>query len=537
MNGEVSREVPSAPIDDGAPTLGDVLLIGEGSLTASGGESGWESTTFTGVEFHDPTHPAEDYRSRIVLAAGLPPHDAPHLAAALGAAGASALIVRRSERRDAIDAHPEFDGPLPVLHLIDGDWAQLANVLRSLLSAHSVGHVAGVRLGDLFGLANALATLAEGAVSVVDSTGQVVGYSTHGEQPIDDVRRRTTLLLQEEIPISADVEYQSLVRAPDARHFPSETDQFGRVGIAVRASGELLGSIWVIQIDPSLAARTQKLLDEMQPIVAQHILRAREDAADRDQHNSALLRTLLEDERHARSAASQLLIRPEAGCTVVCFRVDTFDEVEAMRGLHRLLHLAISVSSAAFPGSHSAVIGPQVVTVIPGEIAARAHTFAHSVIRTDSALLAGIGTRANDVNGIARSHREAAATAGVLMTSPVADDRHRQTRIATFDQVRDRLAILQVTDLIEGLDAATGDAASILAEHDAAQGTDLSRTMRIYLDQLGSVRETATVLHVHQNTVRYRLDVVRNELGIDLDSPDTRLWMWLRLSVASRSTR
>ena len=58
--------------------------------------------------------------------------------------------------------------------------------------------------------------------------------------------------------------------------------------------------------------------------------------------------------------------------------------------------------------------------------------------------------------------------------------------------------------------------------------------MRIYLDHLGSVRETAAALHVHQNTVRYRLDVVRNDLAIDLDSPDTRLWLWLRLSVASR---
>ncbi|NKF31165.1 PucR family transcriptional regulator, partial [Pseudomonas sp. BGM005] len=161
-------------------------------------------------------------------------------------------------------------------------------VLRSLLSAHSVGHMTGVRLGDLFGLANALATLAEGAVSLVDASGQIVGYSTHADQPIDDIRRRTTLLLQEEVPIARDPDYQGLLRAPASRHFPSDDDQFGRVGIAVRAAGELLGSIWVIQVDPMLAPRTQKLLEEMEPIAAQHLLRAREDAADRDQRNSTL---------------------------------------------------------------------------------------------------------------------------------------------------------------------------------------------------------------------------------------------------------
>lgn len=520
------------------PTLYEALLISDGLLSLVGDRQA-TATAFRGVVFFDPTLDAAEYRDHIVLAAGTASSDPTMrgLRARLAAADAAAVVVRRDER----DAETwEDDGPggvgLPVVHLVGGDWAQLANLLRSLLVSHSVGRVTGVRLGDLFSLANALATLAEGAVSIVDSTGQVVGYSTHSEQPIDDIRRRTTLLLQEEIPISSDSEYQSLLRAADARHFPSETDQFGRVGITVRASGELLGSIWVIQIDPRHAARTQTLLEEMEPIVAQHLLRAREDAADRDQRNSGLLRTLLEDGRHARSAASHLLIRPEAGCTIVCFRVDTFDGVEAMRGLHRLLHLAISVSSAAFPGSHSAVIGTQVVTLIPGTITARVQTFAQSVIRTDTALLAGIGTRAYDINGIARSHREAGATAGVLMTSPVSDDRHRMTRVATFDEMRDRLAILQVTDLIEGLDAAVGDSASILAEHDAAQGTDLTRTMRVYLDQLGSVRETANALHVHQNTVRYRLEVVRNELGIDLDSPDTRLWLWLRLSVASRGT-
>ncbi len=519
------------------PTLNEALFVSDGMLSLVGDRRA-KATAFTGVVFFDPTADAAEYRDRIVLAAGTASSDVDlaDLAELLAAAGAAALVVRRDER--GIVATEDRGGgavELPVLHLVGGDWAHLATVLRSLLGSHSVGRVTGVRPGDLFGLANALATLAEGAVSIVDATGQVVGYSTHSEQPIDDIRRRTTLLLEEEVPVSSDTDYQSLLRAAGARHFPSETDQFGRVGIAVRASGELLGSIWVIQIDPAHAARTQTLLDEMEPIAAQHLLRVREDAADRDQRTSGLLRTLLEDGRHARTAASHLLIRPEAGCTIVCFRVNTFDAVEAMRGLHRLLHLAISASSAAFPGSHSAVIGSQVVTLIPGTIAARVQTFAQSVVRTDAALLAGIGTRAYDINGIARSHREAGATAGVLLTSAVSDERHRMTRVATFDEMRDRLAILQVTDLIEDLDAAVGDSASILADHDAAQGTDLTRTMRVYLDQLGSVRETATALHVHQNTVRYRLEVVRNELGIDLDSPDTRLWLWLRLSAPART--
>ncbi|WP_311259018.1 helix-turn-helix domain-containing protein [Microbacterium sp. WCS2018Hpa-9] len=525
----------SPEIHPESPTLRDAMLLSDGRLFAATRSTRFDSTSFAGVEFYDPSAPTSEYIDRIVLGAGVPPTHVAALIAELADVGAAALVLRAHDASDSREWTPTDQHPaLAVLHHSEGDWAQLANVLRSLLSAHSIGQVAGVRMGDLFGLANAIATLADGAVSIVDSAGQVVGYSTHSEQPIDDARRRTTLLLQEDLSIASDSRYRSLLRASEARHFPSSTDQFGRVGIAVRASGELLGSIWVIQIDPSPASRTRSLLQEMEPIVAQHLLRAREDAGDRDNRTSGLLRTLLEDRKHARGAASQLLIRPETGWTVVCFRVNTFDDVEAVRGLHRVLHLAISVSGAAFPGSHSAVVGSQVVTLIPGPHAAAVQTFTQAVLRTDGALIAGIGTRAHDINGIIRSYREAGATAGVLMSSLHHDEEHH-ARIATFDEMRDRLAILQVADLIEGLDAAVGDAASTLAAHDAAQGTDLTRTMRVYLDQLGSVRETANALHVHQNTVRYRLDVVRTELGIDLDSPDTRLWLWLRLSVASRN--
>jgi hypothetical protein len=519
--------------DSGIPTLRNALSVADGTLTLSSPDSRSSERGFTAVDFFDPAVDAAAYRDHIVLGAGVADADADAVASALASGGAAALILRRPPPAGQRVRRQAAKPGMPVMSHSGGDWAQLATVLRSLLGTHAAEDIAGVRLGDLFGLANALATLAEGAVSIIDSTGQVIGYSTHEDQPIDDVRRRTTLLLQEELPIARDRRYQDLLRTSAPRHFPSHDDLFGRVGISVRASGELLGSIWVVQVDPTSAQRTEDLLEKMAPLAAQHLLRSREDLADRDRRRSNLLRTLLDDRRHARSAASQLLIRPEAGCTIVCFRIDTFDGVEAMRGLHRLLHLAISLSGVMAPGSHSAIIEAQVVTLIPGADLARVREFAQSVIRTDGALIAGIGRRGDTVPGIARSFRDAATAAGALMAAVPTGTRTREPRVAAFDDVRDRLAVMEATDLIEGMDVAIGDAASMLTEHDATHGTDLARTVRTYLDRFGSVRDTALALHVHQNTVRYRLDVVRTELGIALDSPDTRLWLWLRLASST----
>jgi hypothetical protein len=519
--------------DSGIPTLRNALDVAEGTLALSSPDSRSSERGFTAVDFFDPAVDASEYRGHIVLCAGVSDADTDAVVAMVASGGAAALVLRRSSPEASPPRRRPSEPGMPVLTHRGGDWAQLATLLRSLLGTHAVEHVAGVRLGDLFGLANALATLSEGAVSIISASGQVVGYSTHPDQPIDEIRRRTTLMLQEDVPITRDRQYQALLRASTPRHFPPTDGQFGRVGIAVRASGELLGSIWVVQVDQTLTSQTESLLAEMAPLAAQHLLRSREDTADRDQRRSSLLRTVLDDRRHARSAASQLLIRPDAGCTIVCFRVDTFDGVDAMRGLHRLLHLAISLSGTADPGSHSAIIEAQVVTLIPRADLARVRDFASSVTRTDDALIAGIGSRATTVPGIARSYRDAATAVGVLMGSTPTGTAIRESRIAAFDEMRDRLAVLEVTDLIEGLDVAVGDAASILAAHDVAHGTDLARTVHVYLDAFGSVRATADALHVHQNTVRYRLDVVRDELGIALDSPDTRLWLWLRLASST----
>lgn len=514
------------------PTLGDALDAVGDRFAFAAVLAERRRHTYAGVQFYDEHRPDEDYRDRMVLCAGLHAGSTGSTEQRLRAAGAVAMVVPAV--RDADEDEDTAPGrDLPVLAFRNGDWAELANLLRSLVKTPLVGHVSGVRTGDLFGLANTVASLVEGAVSLVDATGQVVGYSTHSAQPIDDLRRRTTLLLQEEIPLSLDPDYRAVLASDRPLHFAAEQDQYGRVATAVRAAGEFLGTVWVVQIDASSAPRTERMLSEITPMVAEHLLQARERAADDDRRASELLRVLVEDESQARSATSQLLVHPDDGCSVVCFRLDTTDEVATLRSLHRLRMLVKSLTSTAFLAAHSATIGPHVVTLITGSPAERVRAFAASVVRTDPALVAGIGTQVRTAVGISRSYREAVESAALLLSSPTDPSAERPARLAAFEEVRDRLAIRRTGDVVGTLDAVVGDTASRLLDHDRREGTDLARTVLTYLDLQGNVRRTATALHVHQNTVRYRLEVVRREVGIDLDAAATRLWLWLRLATSA----
>jgi PucR C-terminal helix-turn-helix domain len=62
-----------------------------------------------------------------------------------------------------------------------------------------------------------------------------------------------------------------------------------------------------------------------------------------------------------------------------------------------------------------------------------------------------------------------------------------------------------------------------LVAHDAESGTDLTVTMRVFLEQGGRVRATAKSLGVHENTIRYRLARVRELSALDPDRMETLL--------------
>lgn len=57
----------------------------------------------------------------------------------------------------------------------------------------------------------------------------------------------------------------------------------------------------------------------------------------------------------------------------------------------------------------------------------------------------------------------------------------------------------------------------------------LADTLRSYLDNFGDVATTARQLHVHPNTVRYRVRRIEQLLGTSLDDPDARLLLALSL--------
>jgi DNA-binding PucR family transcriptional regulator len=68
-----------------------------------------------------------------------------------------------------------------------------------------------------------------------------------------------------------------------------------------------------------------------------------------------------------------------------------------------------------------------------------------------------------------------------------------------------------------------------LLAYDAAQGTDFVRTVRVFLEHSGSPTAAAKALHVHVNTLRYRITRAGQVLGLDLTDFATQVDIYLAL--------
>lgn len=70
-----------------------------------------------------------------------------------------------------------------------------------------------------------------------------------------------------------------------------------------------------------------------------------------------------------------------------------------------------------------------------------------------------------------------------------------------------------------------------LAGYDQWHHTDYLNTLRIYLENDGSHYLTASLLHIHRNTLAQRLNRLKEEFGLDLDNPSECFYLRLSLYI------
>jgi purine catabolism regulator len=66
-----------------------------------------------------------------------------------------------------------------------------------------------------------------------------------------------------------------------------------------------------------------------------------------------------------------------------------------------------------------------------------------------------------------------------------------------------------------------------LLDYDREQNAELLQTLLTYFQCSGNLARTAETLHVHRNTLLYRLTRISQICGVDLEDPEIRLCLWI----------
>ena len=541
---------PRASLGRVVEDLGNTLL--EVVCGAADGDAEIET-----VVIHDVLDDGMPMRGAMVLGVGLSdPAEIAELLAVLAAQQATALVLRAPVRaEEQVLAASEAAG-IPVLALTRGaSWAQLAAMLRSLIAEGDVGEqgaqtLGGMPSGDLFALANAIATLLNAPVTIEDRNSRVVAFSGRQDEA-DPARVETVLGRQVPERFTRQLEergvFRDLYRSEDPIDIdPVDADgvpSIPRVALAVRAGDEILGSIWAAVREPLTADRVRALKDSA-GLVALHMLRRRAGADVERRLRADLLATVLEGGSGAADAASRLRLDGHRCVVLALAAADrTRDESSAdARAIAERQHIADAFAmhlGAVYLRSAVAPIGDVVYAVVGiradhGDADLRASRVASDFLgRLGSTreVRVGVGTVAEDVQGIPASRVNADHALRVLQHSP-----HREP-VALFTTVQVDALLVELGDLARARgDQPTGPV-RLLIDHDREKGTQLVETLRAWLDAFGDVSIAAARIYTHPNTFRYRLRRLAEISGLDLADPESRFSAMMQLRLLTAEER
>ena len=136
----------------------------------------------------------------------------------------------------------------------------------------------------------------------------------------------------------------------------------------------------------------------------------------------------------------------------------------------------------------------------------------------------GIGGICRDPAEIARSYGQARRTIDAVQRLG------RQGQVVAFEDLGVHRLLLQVPDLAE-LRSFAAEILGKLSEQERQRGAELLTTLACYFRENSSPQRTARRLHVHPNTVAYRIRRIQEITGIRLDNYRDRLMAQVALEI------
>ncbi|HEX5406963.1 MAG TPA: helix-turn-helix domain-containing protein [Pseudonocardiaceae bacterium] len=459
--------------------------------------------------------------------------DAVELVRHAGERGAAAVLLKPPVAGQSAVLNAGKAARTSVIEVRSGTgWAQLVWLLRTVLDADADAADAGRDddepggLGDLFRLADAVASVVDAPVTIEDANSRVLAYSARQDRT--DPARVSTIMGRR-VPDDVLARFRSrgvfreLSRGGNTIYVAAQRDgTLPRLIVPIRMGGELLGSMWAVVPGKVPDARAAAFADAG-PVVALHLLRRRARVDAERRHSAERVRALLEGSGSVRVAAAELDLAetPHRVVAIDAAGRETGDDLRT-EGLRLALWQRITTGIGKRPAVadlHGLLYA--VVPDGPGEGGWDALRAALSGPAGERALAAAGAPAA--LTELPRSKAQAQETLGLLRAGLVAGV------VADYQETWAVLALHRLATAAVSTGVTEVGPLPTLRQHDDANGTEYLHTLYEWLRHPGDPRAAGRALRIHPNTLRYRMRRVAELADVDLTDPDVRLALLAQL--------
>jgi len=486
-----------------------------------------------GTVLHDPLDSLPDEPDAVLLMSGLRTDESAAIALVEEAARfsyAAVVVKRRGFDASALVAAASAQGLAVLLAADEVPWQHLDALILSVLGSQGIEAASSANAGgELFALANAVASVIGGSVAIEDIDRRLLAYSSLPDQRIDALRQRG--ILDRRVPdMDRNLgQYRTVLAAEGVVRFPEAPDEFARSAIAIRAGSRPLGTIWAIEELGEMAPGGERVLLDAARLAALHMLRSRNPSAMELEVRETALRAAL-DGSLAPSEVSYRLALP-GGSILALLGFAAASDSDSAAPLITHVGSALTRYVAAFrPDAAIATTSRAVYVLLPG-----------SALKDATRLASGALTALRQVFG-ERMRSAIAFTSPDPADLPAmrreVDDILRVTTqqpdlplIATLADVHARVLLSHVSDELTREPRLRHSGVDAMVTHDREHKTEYARSVASWMDAIGDIAVASDVLHIHANTLRYRLRRAGELFGLSLQSPDDRLSIWLQLRI------
>ncbi|MCF6094721.1 helix-turn-helix domain-containing protein [Microaerobacter geothermalis] len=404
----------------------------------------------------------------------------------------------------------------------------------------------GAHVADLQELADLISERLGNPVTIEDHNHNLLSYSIHHD--VTDPARRETIM-NRRVPqavISSLWEkgyIQRLMEQDDPVRIPP-MNQVGlgeRVAIGIRKGEEVLGYIYVLEIHRSIGKEEYVLLKKAAKTVAGMLMERRSQRGPREKGRKEFFwEILLENLNSSRSIIKKAQMLNIALPNTFLVAIIQMPNLEMMDKLKRELPYLLLTKGSLVNGGQSplwvarenemiVLLGSNPVSV--DGLRTQAENWAREILeqwqeqQTRTKPSVALGGVSQNILEIGRSYQQALQV--VKLQEMFHGDDH-----LPFSY--DNLGIYRYLPLLMEKNKSEKYAnwrLKRLIKYDRENHTDLIRTLEVFLDSAGRVNVAANRLHIHTNTLNYRLKRISEIADIDLDDANQRVALYLDIKM------